>query len=63
MDINQTGDKSLNYWDLNFCLQSDRSSHLNFDNQLAKLDKDLEKRLKKLQETLNEMTKGNLGKL
>ena len=36
---------------------------LNFDNQLAKLDKDLEKRLKKLQETLNEMTKGNLGKL
>ena len=36
---------------------------LNFDRQLAKLDKDLEKRLKKLQETLNEMTKGNLSKL
>ena len=35
---------------------------LNFDRQLAKLDKDLEKRLKKLQETLNEMTKGNLSK-
>ena len=36
---------------------------LNFDRQLAKLDKDLEKRLKKLQDTIKEMTKGNLKKL
>ncbi len=34
-----------------------------FDRQLAQLDVDLEKRLKELEETLDEMTKGNLGNL
>ena len=34
-----------------------------FDRQLAQLDVDLEKRLKELEETLDEMTKGSLGKL
>ncbi len=34
-----------------------------FDRQLAQLDNDLEKRLKELEETLEEMTKGSLGKL
>ena len=36
---------------------------LNFDRQLAKLDRDLDKRIKKLQESLKEMSKGNLSKL
>lgn len=44
-----------------------RRDHLrrvyNFDRQLAQLDIDLEKRLKELEETLDEMTKGPLGKL
>jgi len=31
--------------------------------KLIRLDVDLEKRLKKLEETLDEMTKGNLGSL
>ena len=35
----------------------------NFDRQLAQLDVDLEKRLKELEETLDEMSKGSLGKL
>lgn len=35
----------------------------NFDRQLAQLDVDLEKRLKELEETLDEMSKGALGKL
>jgi len=34
-----------------------------FDRQLAQLDIDLEKRLKELEETLDEMNKGPLGKL
>jgi hypothetical protein len=34
-----------------------------FDRQLAQLDVDLKKRLKELEETLDEMTKGSLGKL
>jgi len=36
---------------------------LNFDRQLARLDRDLDKRIKNLQENLKEMSKGNLGKL
>ena len=36
---------------------------LNFDRQLARLDRDLDKRIKKLQESLKEMSKGNLSKL
>lgn len=35
----------------------------NFDRQLAQLDVDLEKRLKELEESLEEMSKGTLGKL
>ena len=36
---------------------------VNFDRQLAQLDRDLEKRLKNLEATLDEMTQGPLGKL
>ena len=36
---------------------------INFDRQLAQLDVDLEKRLKDLEETLDEMTQGPIGKL
>lgn len=61
----------LGFWGVrrldNFYQVSRRLDHLkrvfNFDRQLAQLDIDLEKRLKELEETLEEMTKGPLGKM
>ena len=36
---------------------------IDFDRKLATLDKEMENRIRNLQESLREMTKGNLGKL
>ncbi len=61
----------LGFWGVrrldNYYQVSRRRDHLTrvfrFDRQLAQLDIDLEKRLKELEETLEEMTKGPLGKM
>lgn len=61
----------LGFWGVrrldNYHQVSGRRDHLTrvfrFDRQLAQLDNDLEKRLRELEETLEEMTKGPLGKM
>ena len=61
----------LGFWGVrrldNYYQVSRRRDHItrvwNFDRQLAQLDKDLENRLKELEESLEEMAKGKLGDL